>query len=421
MAKSNNLYDLGEVVWAKEHEGGVLSKAYRVVNDDQANEHPGEVLIQWEYGNKREYLPESLVESVTASRSRNRKPSAAAMFVEQEKAKAEQFRQEEAAAAAAAAKAKRKKKIEAFQKKKEEEAAAAAAAIAKKKQEELKVAAEKKHQEKEKIKAAAAAAAAAAIAKKKQFESKVAAKRKHQEKEETKDGAVAIKKKQARTIVCAADTNRPDEGHNDNDNNNDNTRFAERNCCNICGDGGDLLVCYCESIKDLGCGRVFHVGCIKRKEVPKGDWVCRQCANDDLGLDSCGVEGYEFFTKQKKQKRNESFAHTPQGQAVVQQLVTNQNRRTGLDNATTSISLFSEEGRDEGVEDEINATITQFILRDLPDISRASVVSVIDHVEETHGIVLSHAHKRKLQVHMHRCVTLRLQIDAKNSNSMQLL
>ncbi|KAH7690559.1 Histone acetyltransferase protein [Dioscorea alata] len=42
--------------------------------------------------------------------------------------------------------------------------------------------------------------------------------------------------------------------------------------CNICEDGGDLLIC------DL-CPRVFHKECVGLSEIPEGDWYCHRCKN----------------------------------------------------------------------------------------------------------------------------------------------
>ncbi len=45
--------------------------------------------------------------------------------------------------------------------------------------------------------------------------------------------------------------------------------------CNICSDGGDLLVCD-------ECPRVYHLKCVKLRRVPKGQWLCPVCLNASL-------------------------------------------------------------------------------------------------------------------------------------------
>uniref|UniRef100_A0A7R9Z885 PHD-type domain-containing protein n=2 Tax=Pseudictyota dubia TaxID=2749911 RepID=A0A7R9Z885_9STRA len=65
----------------------------------------------------------------------------------------------------------------------------------------------------------------------------------------------------------------------------------EDDLCCLCQDGGELLVCDGGDHID-GCGRNFHIQCIRRNQIPPGDWICDQCAGES-GI-SCGIEGHEF-------------------------------------------------------------------------------------------------------------------------------
>lgn len=49
-------------------------------------------------------------------------------------------------------------------------------------------------------------------------------------------------------------------------------------------DGGDAFE---------GCGRTFHLHCVKRTKVPPGDWICMDCAFE-FGLKDVD-QGYEFL------------------------------------------------------------------------------------------------------------------------------
>ena len=61
--------------------------------------------------------------------------------------------------------------------------------------------------------------------------------------------------------------------------------------CNICHDGGELMICD-GGDEMAGCENSFHTGCVGRMIVPEGDWVCQSCANA-FGMD-VGLEGHEF-------------------------------------------------------------------------------------------------------------------------------
>jgi hypothetical protein len=81
-----------------------------------------------------------------------------------------------------------------------------------------------------------------------------------------------------------------EEDYENNYESEEETHDEEDVCC-LCQDGGDLIVC--DGGDNLeGCGRNFHVRCIKRKAVPPGDWVCQTCANSfEFNV---GIEGHEF-------------------------------------------------------------------------------------------------------------------------------
>ena len=60
--------------------------------------------------------------------------------------------------------------------------------------------------------------------------------------------------------------------------------------CEICGEGGDLLICD-------GCEKTYHTKCVNLSEIPKGDWFCPTCqskdddAADDDECEICGDGG----------------------------------------------------------------------------------------------------------------------------------
>jgi hypothetical protein len=81
----------------------------------------------------------------------------------------------------------------------------------------------------------------------------------------------------------------------DDDDNDDDTEDA----CRICHDGGHMIVCDGGDQLISSCGNMFHLECINRTVVPPGDWICKDCTNQNLhaihGLDhEVGIEGYEF-------------------------------------------------------------------------------------------------------------------------------
>ncbi|KAL3775056.1 hypothetical protein ACHAW5_001190 [Stephanodiscus triporus] len=87
-----------------------------------------------------------------------------------------------------------------------------------------------------------------------------------------------------------------DDFISDNDDENDDDE------CQICKNGGELIVCD-GGDHPGGCGRSYHVHCIDRTMIPPGircfpcfyssrDWICTVCATD-IGL-NVGIEGYEY-------------------------------------------------------------------------------------------------------------------------------
>ncbi|CAB9519173.1 unknown protein [Seminavis robusta] len=75
------------------------------------------------------------------------------------------------------------------------------------------------------------------------------------------------------------------------DSNEDLNHFCEEDLCGVCMKHGKLIVCDGGEVC-TGCGKAFHVICIRRKAVPEGDWICRACSNN-AGI-SVGIEGHEF-------------------------------------------------------------------------------------------------------------------------------
>ncbi|CAB9507152.1 unknown protein [Seminavis robusta] len=75
------------------------------------------------------------------------------------------------------------------------------------------------------------------------------------------------------------------------DSDEDLNDFCEDDLCGVCMKPGKLIVCDGGEVC-TGCGKAFHVICIRRKAVPEGDWICRACSNK-AGI-SVGIEGHEF-------------------------------------------------------------------------------------------------------------------------------
>ena len=76
--------------------------------------------------------------------------------------------------------------------------------------------------------------------------------------------------------------------------------------CDICGEeegsraGRQLLQCTTIVTGYHGCGKWFHVGCIRRDEVPDGDWICRRCSNaQSLHDRPVGDEGIELIPNEE--------------------------------------------------------------------------------------------------------------------------
>ncbi|EJK60736.1 hypothetical protein THAOC_18861, partial [Thalassiosira oceanica] len=65
----------------------------------------------------------------------------------------------------------------------------------------------------------------------------------------------------------------------------------EGEVCEICRTGGDLIVCD-GGDNEGGCGRAFHLECINLRTLPKGDWICKDCARE-LGF-NVGIKGHEW-------------------------------------------------------------------------------------------------------------------------------
>ena len=100
-----------------------------------------------------------------------------------------------------------------------------------------------------------------------------------------------------------------DEGDDDEDSDLDrweddgfiaaSSEEEEDDSCQICHDGGHMIVC--DGGDHLGCGALFHLECIQRRDVPPGDWICQECANRNgtaLGIDmEVGIEGDELLDK----------------------------------------------------------------------------------------------------------------------------
>jgi hypothetical protein len=71
----------------------------------------------------------------------------------------------------------------------------------------------------------------------------------------------------------------------------DDSDAEDADQCNICHDGGELMICD-GGDEMAGCEMSFHTDCVGRMIIPEGDWVCQSCANA-FGMD-VGLEGHEF-------------------------------------------------------------------------------------------------------------------------------
>jgi hypothetical protein len=65
---------------------------------------------------------------------------------------------------------------------------------------------------------------------------------------------------------------------------------SEDVCC-ICREHGELIICDGGNHLE-GCGKSFHIQCVRRDQVPPGDWICGDCAST-IDLD-VGLVGHEF-------------------------------------------------------------------------------------------------------------------------------
>jgi hypothetical protein len=65
---------------------------------------------------------------------------------------------------------------------------------------------------------------------------------------------------------------------------------SEDVCC-ICREHGELIICDGGNHLE-GCGKSFHIHCVRRDQVPPGDWICGDCAST-IDLD-VGLVGHEF-------------------------------------------------------------------------------------------------------------------------------
>jgi len=93
----------------------------------------------------------------------------------------------------------------------------------------------------------------------------------------------------------------PDSDHDDGSEDDQSCDH----CC-LCDDGGELLVCDGGDYVD-GCGRNFHLQCIKRDTVPPGDWICEQCGNE-FGVNNCGIRGHEFPCSNKNSDDDDNIS-----------------------------------------------------------------------------------------------------------------
>jgi len=88
----------------------------------------------------------------------------------------------------------------------------------------------------------------------------------------------------------------------DSDEESNEGAESDNDDCELCHNGGDLLVCDGGDYGG-GCGKSYHVECIKRESIPEGEWICKACAST-LGLKT-GIEGHEWEAEEVEEKEEE--------------------------------------------------------------------------------------------------------------------
>ena len=100
------------------------------------------------------------------------------------------------------------------------------------------------------------------------------------------------------------DYNRDDSFIASDHDNSDSAEDDADDECDVCGKGGDLLVCDGGNHAD-GCRRCFHLACLGMEAIPDGDWICGTCtATLGYGSASNTLLGHEFPVEEITKKKN---------------------------------------------------------------------------------------------------------------------
>lgn len=64
--------------------------------------------------------------------------------------------------------------------------------------------------------------------------------------------------------------------------------------CHTCNIGGQLIVCH-SGEHGIGCGKYYHISCIDRTKIPRGDWICMTCAQNIS--ENVDIKGFEYLVQ----------------------------------------------------------------------------------------------------------------------------
>jgi hypothetical protein len=80
---------------------------------------------------------------------------------------------------------------------------------------------------------------------------------------------------------------------------------ANEALCGVCNVGGDLITCFSPTSRGIGCGKTFHMFCLKREDRHTGDWMCSCCCKKH-GLPLDEKVGYDVAPS-SGQKNNDQI------------------------------------------------------------------------------------------------------------------
>lgn len=91
-----------------------------------------------------------------------------------------------------------------------------------------------------------------------------------------------------------------DEAEESASESDDDDESEEQDVCCVCREHGELIICDGGNHAE-GCGKSFHIQCVRREQVPPGDWICGDCAST-IDLD-VGLVGHEFNDSNRKSNK----------------------------------------------------------------------------------------------------------------------